>query len=111
MRGAIWQPSRKSAHSPRQLFDQLARIARGLGVDRAGNLLDSLRRPARLEQLGHQAGPALVARAETVAGVAVKILIEEQIIAEVGIGLQFRGLAEDHPLAIFRAQEEARQAT
>ncbi len=67
-------------------------------------------RPPLLQQLGHQAGPAgLVAGAEAAAGVAVEVLVEQEVIAEVGVVLEQLDVAEDRPAPVGVAQEEPRQ--
>src|SRR5205823_4438469 len=60
-----------------------------------------------LEQLRDQPRPArLVIRAHTRAVVAVEVLVEEQVVAEVRIALQLLRLAERRPAAVSIAQEE-----
>ena len=51
--------------------------------------------PPRLQELGDEAGPAgLMRRADAAAGVAVEVLVEQQVVAEVRVGLQLGALAE-----------------
>ena len=50
---------------------------------------------AGLQEFGDGPGPAgLVGRAEPAAGVAVEILVEEEVIPKMGVGLEFLVLAE-----------------
>src|SRR5581483_3873536 len=66
---------------------------------------------ALVEQLGHQRGPAgLVAGAQPGAGVAVEVLVEEDLLAPVRIALEQLGLAVDRAAAVRPRQEEAREA-
>ena len=64
------------------------------------------------EQLGDQAGPAgLVRRADAAAGVAVEVLVEQDVVAEVRIGLQLRSWSPKTGRRPSRpSQEEPRQA-
>src|SRR5688572_21521191 len=65
----------------------------------------------RLEKLGDEAGPAgLVPGADTASAVAVEVLEEEQVIAEVRILLQPRMLREDRPPPRFVLEEEPCEA-
>jgi len=57
-----------------------------LGIERAEDL----------DELGNNSGPAgLVAGAQARAGVAVEVLVEENVVSPVGIGLERLGVAED----------------
>jgi hypothetical protein len=67
-------------------------------------------RTTRLQQLRDQARPAgLVRRAHAAPRVAVEILEEQQVVAEVRIVLQLRAAAEDRPLSRRVGQEDARE--
>ena len=56
--------------------------------------------PLLLNQLGYQPRPAgLVTRAQARAAIAMKILVEQQIVAKVWILLQFFPVAEGGPAA------------
>ena len=64
---------------------------------------------ALLKQLGDQRGPSgLMAGPDAGAIVAVKILVEEDVIAEVRIGLKFLRATEYRPPAMLVAQEQMR---
>ena len=66
---------------------------------------------ARLQQLCDQSGPAgLVSGADAAAGVAVKILVEQDVIAEVLVVLQAWVLREDGSLAVLVLEEYSGQA-
>src|SRR5207302_2131336 len=63
-----------------------------------------------LQQLRHERRPpGLVARPEPRARVAVKVLVEEQAVAPVGIGLKDVVRPEDRPAPARAAQEDARE--
>ena len=65
----------------------------------------------QLDQLRHHSCPSgLVARAEPRPVVAVKILIEEDQIAPLGIGLELLGSSVHRPATAVVAQEDPRQA-
>ena len=67
-------------------------------------------RAARKEQLGYQPCPAgLVASPDTAAGVAVKVLVELQIIAKLRVTLHLGGVAVYRPLPLFVLEEERNQ--
>src|SRR5687768_7169927 len=54
----------------------------------------------RLEQLGDEARPAgLVRSTDAAAGVAVEVLVEEHVVAEMRVVLHLRVVAEDRPPA------------
>ena len=70
-----------------------------------------MRRSSGLEELGYQACPAgLVRRAHAATAVAVEVLVEECVVAEMRITRQLVVLVEDRPPATFVGQEDARQA-
>src|SRR5271166_6599640 len=72
-----------------------------LGVERAENL----------DQLGDDAGPAgLMAGAKARSGVAVEVLVEENMISPVRIGLELIRVGEGGTAAILVAKEDPRQA-
>src|SRR5205823_2498588 len=63
-----------------------------------------------LQQLGDDGGPAgLVRGAEALAGVAVEVLVEEDQVAPVRVGLELLAGAEDRAAAVRAAQEEVAQ--
>ena len=65
---------------------------------------------ALLQQLGHQSRPArLMAGAQPGAIVAVEILVEQNVIAEMRIGLKFLRAAKYRPAAMLVAQEKTRE--
>jgi hypothetical protein len=65
---------------------------------------------ARHDELGDQAGSAgLMGGPDAVAGVAMKILVEEDVIAEVRVGGKLRIIFQRGPLAGVVFQEEPRQ--
>ena len=60
-----------------------------------------------LDQLGDNPGPAgLVAGARARAGVAVEVLVEENVVSPVGIGLERCGVAEDGTPTVLVAEED-----
>src|SRR5438034_2623149 len=62
----------------------------------------------RLQQLGHEAGPAgLVRGADAATGVAMEVLMEEHAVLEVRIGGEFRMILERRAPAILVFEEEA----
>src|SRR5262245_15954386 len=78
---------------------------------------DVLEHPLRIEpaepldQIGDETGPSgLVARADTGAGVAVEVLVEEDQIAPVRVGLERGGFAVHRPGALLVAEEDANEA-
>ena len=81
-----------------------SRIGSGGGCGRA-------RTRRQQEQQRHGAGPAgLVAGADAGAVVAVEVLVEQQQVAPVGIGLELLGPAEHGAAPVRVARERARQA-
>ena len=65
---------------------------------------------ALLQQFGDEAGPAgLMACSEAATVVAVKVFVEQNMIAKMRVGLKLLGLAEDRPPAVVVFQEDARQ--
>src|SRR5918996_5950678 len=67
-------------------------------------------RQAWLQELRDQAGPAgLMGRADAAARVAVEVLVEQYVVAEVRIALQLRVLAEPRPHAAFVLEEQPLQ--
>src|SRR5918995_3958106 len=67
---------------------------------------------ARLQQLGDRAGPAgLVRGADAAAVVAVEVFVEQHVVPEVRIVLQFRMRAERRAPAVLVAQENATETT
>src|SRR5690242_11310054 len=63
--------------------------------------------PRLLEEFGDDGGPAgLVGGAEALAGVAVEVLVEEDQVAPVRVGLELLAGAEDGAAAIGAAQED-----
>src|SRR5258706_9501524 len=66
---------------------------------------------ARLQQLGHEAGPAgLMRGTHAAAGVAVKIFMEQDVVLEVGIVRELRMIFENGTLAVLAFQEKLREA-
>jgi len=66
--------------------------------------------PARLEQLGHQARPAgLVRRSDAPARVAVEILVEQDVVPEMGVAVQLRVVGVDRPPALIVFPKNAGQ--
>ena len=64
-----------------------------------------IQKPVELDGLGHQPGPAgLVAGAQPGAVVAVEVLVEEDVVAPVGIGLELLRAAVDGPPAVLVAR-------
>ena len=58
-----------------------------------------------------QPGPAgLVAGTHAVALVAVEVLVEEQVVSEMRVGLEQLGLAESGAVAVFVFQKQLGQA-
>src|SRR5512139_929321 len=69
----------------------LARLQRPHGIQK----------PVKLDGFCHQAGPAgLMARAQPGTAVAVEVLVEENVVAPVGIGLEFLRAAVDGASAL-----------
>src|SRR6266567_8627154 len=63
-----------------------------------------------LDQLCHHAGPSrLVARAQPRPVVSVEVLVEQEVIAPVGIGLELLGPTVDGPPTALIAKEQAAQ--
>src|SRR5262245_46324864 len=63
-----------------------------------------------IDKIRHQRGPSgLMARADSCAVVAVEMLVEQQMIAPVGIGLNLRSAAEDRAAPGRIAFEDADQ--
>ena len=61
-----------------------------------------------LDHLRHQPGPSrLVACTESCAVVGVEVLVEEDVVAPVGVGLELLRAPVDGPPAMFIAQEDA----
>ena len=74
----------------------------GLGVDVA----------KIFDQTGDDTGPAgLVAGANAGAVVAMEVLVEQQVVASIGIALKLFGAAKDRAPAGFVTQKDPRQAT
>src|SRR5687767_7816132 len=64
-----------------------------------------------LDQFGDEGGPAgLVARAEAGAGISVEVLIEEEMVAPVGVLLEGRTVGEHRAAAVRVALEDLHQA-
>src|SRR5574341_87759 len=67
--------------------------------------------PALLEELGHETRPAgLVAGADPGPVVAVEVLVEEDQVLPVGVGLELLCAPVDRPPAVGPLHEDARQA-
>src|SRR5882724_708237 len=65
---------------------------------------------ALFNQLGDQSRPArLVTRPNSGAVVAMKVLMEIDVVAPLGLRLEFLEAAEDRPRSIFRTEENARE--
>src|SRR5208282_4607980 len=66
----------------------------------------------RLQELRNESGPArLMRRPHATARVAMKVLVEQHVVAEVRIAREFGVIFENGPLAISALQEKARQTT
>src|SRR5258708_30557242 len=66
--------------------------------------------PALLQQLRDQGCPTrLMARAQPGRGVPVEILMEQDVVAEIRVGLKLFVAAENRPPAICATDEDARQ--
>ena len=75
----------------------LARLQDTLGIQQA----------EELDELGHDPGPAgLVAGAQPGAVVAVEVLVEQDVVAPVGIGLELLRAAVDGSPAVLVTQED-----
>ena len=73
----------------------------------AGQGLLGVQKVEKLDGLGHDAGPAgLMAGAKHGAGVAVKVFMEEDEVAPVGIGLELLRAAVNRSSAVFVLQSE-----
>jgi hypothetical protein len=65
-----------------------------------------------LQQIGDEPGPTrLMAGAQPRAVVAMKILVEMEVIAPLWIALNFHPLAKDRPLSSVTAQENTHEPT
>ncbi len=63
-----------------------------------------------MDQIGHQAAPScLVACSQPVPVIAVEVFMEEDIIFEMGIRLEFLISAEYRPLSLWITLEDAHQ--
>ena len=72
--------------------------------------VNSFVRVARHQELRDQPSPTgLMGRADAAAGVAVEILVEQQVIAEIWIPLHARVMAEYRPLALLVLQKDPRE--
>src|SRR5262245_58972311 len=79
------------------------------GLPLPGGGTDGQMGPARLQQLGDQAGPpGLMRRPDAAPGVAVEVLVKEQVVAEERVRLQLLLTAEHRPSAVAAAQEDPR---
>src|SRR6516164_1702048 len=64
-----------------------------------------------LEQKGDQGGPSgLMRGAHAASGIAVEVLVEQYVVAEVGVRLLDAIVTEHRPATVRAAQEEAGQA-
>src|SRR5499433_3296829 len=78
----------------------LANLQEMLGVDEA----------EELDARGHESRPAcLVAGTQSGAVVTMKVLVEEEVVAPMGVGLELLGPPVDGPATAFIAQKDARE--
>src|SRR5215831_6476226 len=78
----------------------LANLQEMLGVEEAKDL----------DACGHEPRPAgLVAGPQSGAVIAMKVLIEEEVVAPMGVGLERLGPPVDGPATTFIAQKDARE--
>ena len=69
------------------------------------------RLPLRMEQFGDQTGPTrLMRRTDAPSGVAVEILVEQQVISEIRVGLHSRLAVKCGAGSIFLSENESAEA-